>query len=65
MGQKCEVHFPEDGEWYAAVVRGFDRASKLHNLWYFYDQEVGTRVWSIAAFNRSVSAARIALIQCT
>lgn len=42
LGQQCEVHFPEDKEWYKAVVRGYDRASKLHNLWYFYDEEVRT-----------------------
>ena len=39
LGQICEVHFVEDKEWYKAIVRGYDKASKLHNLWYFYDEE--------------------------
>ena len=29
-----------DKEWYKATVRGYDRANKLHNIWYFYDEEV-------------------------
>ena len=40
LGQPCEVHFLEDQEWYKAVVRGYDRATKLHNLWYSFDEEV-------------------------
>ena len=34
------VWFEGDADWYEAVVRGFDRQRKLHNLWYPYDQEV-------------------------
>ena len=40
LGQHCEVHFLEDREWYRAVVRGYDRTTKLHNLWYYFDEEV-------------------------
>lgn len=40
VGHHCEVQILEDSEWYRAIVRGFDRASKLHNLWYYYDGEV-------------------------
>ena len=32
--------FEGDADWYEAVVRGFDRQRKLHNLWYPYDEEV-------------------------
>ena len=36
------VWFEGDADWYEAVVRGFDRQRKLHNLWYPYDEEVRT-----------------------
>lgn len=41
MGQRCRLCFMDDDDWYEAVVRGFDRRTKLHNLWYPYDEEVG------------------------
>ena len=40
LGHYCDVKFEEDSEWYRAIVRGYDRATKLHNLWYEYDGEV-------------------------
>lgn len=42
LGQICEVHFLEDKEWYKAIVRGYDKASKFHNLWYYFDEEVSS-----------------------
>lgn len=49
LGQECEVHFPMDEEWYKAVVRGYDRATKLHNIWYFYDEEVRSPFGTLSA----------------
>lgn len=37
----CRVWHEADDDWYEAVVRGYDRRTKLHNLWYPYDEEVG------------------------
>ncbi len=40
VGQRCRVWFEADDDWYEAVIRGYDRQSRLHNLWYPYDEEV-------------------------
>ncbi len=40
VGQRCRVWFEADDDWYEAVIRGYDRQTKLHNLWYPYDEEV-------------------------
>ncbi len=40
VGQKCKVFWPDDAEWYDAVVRAYDRSNGKHNVWYSYDQQV-------------------------
>ncbi len=40
VGQKCKVFWPDDAEWYDAVVRAYDRSNGNHNVWYSYDQQV-------------------------
>lgn len=47
VGHNCEVHFVDDSEWYRAFVRAFDRATKLHNLWYYCDGEVQTSLQNL------------------
>ncbi len=42
VGQKCKVFWPDDSEWYDAVVRAYDRSNGKHNVWYAYDQQVIT-----------------------
>ncbi|DBA76675.1 TPA: hypothetical protein ACH3X2_008711 [Trebouxia sp. C0005] len=39
VGQKCKVFWPDDAEWYDAVVRAYDRSNGKHNVWYSYDQQ--------------------------
>lgn len=39
-GQKCKIFWPDDAEWYDAVVRLYDRSSGKHNVWYPYDHQV-------------------------
>ena len=39
-GQKCKIFWPDDVEWYDAVVRLFDRKTGKHNVWYYYDHQV-------------------------
>ncbi len=40
VGHKCKVFWPDDAEWYDAVVRAYDRSNGKHNVWYSYDQQV-------------------------
>ena len=40
VSQKCKVFWPDDAEWYDAVVRAYDRSNGKHNVWYSYDQQV-------------------------
>ena len=42
VGTRCRVYFDGDDDWYEAVIRGYDRQTKLHNVWYPYDEEVTT-----------------------
>ena len=39
-GQKCKIFWPDDAEWYDAVVRLYDRKTGKHNVWYSYDHQV-------------------------
>ena len=39
-GHKCKIFWPDDAEWYDAVVRLYDRSSGKHNVWYSYDHQV-------------------------
>ena len=39
-GQKCKIFWPDDADWYDAVVRLYDRSSGKHNVWYPFDHQV-------------------------
>lgn len=43
-GQKCKILWPDDAEWYDAVVRLYDRSSGKHNVWYTFDHQVSLPV---------------------
>ena len=53
MGQRCRVWYEADDDWYEAVIRGYDRHTRLHNLWYPYDEEV--RCWSTPSLRLMLS----------
>lgn len=40
IGQRCRVFWPDDNDWYEAIVREYDAGSHQHCVWYFYDAEV-------------------------
>ena len=40
VGQRARVFWPEDQDWYEAVVRAWDPEARCHNLWYPYDEQV-------------------------
>ena len=40
ISHKCKIFWPDDAEWYDAVVRAYDRTNRKHNVWYSYDQQV-------------------------
>lgn len=54
VGQRCRVWYEADDDWYEAVIRGYDRHTRLHNVWYPYDEEV--RCWSRLALSHMLGA---------
>ena len=55
-GQKCKIFWPDDADWYDAVVRLYDRSSGKHNVWYPYDHQVSSLphsapAWFVHVFN--------------
>lgn len=53
VGQKCKVFWPDDAEWYDAVVRAYDRSNGKHNVWYSYDQQVSLHSFPSSTCNCS------------
>jgi hypothetical protein len=43
VGCRVRVEWPEDADWYEAVVRAYSAASGRHNLWYPYDEQARAR----------------------
>lgn len=39
VGARVRVAWPEDEDWYEAVVRAFSAATGRHNVWYLYDEQ--------------------------
>jgi len=39
VGCRVRVEWPEDADWYEAVVRAYSAASGRHNLWYPFDEQ--------------------------
>ena len=40
VGQKCKILWPDDDTWYEGVVRAYNSATRQHNVWYYYDEQV-------------------------
>ncbi|KAK9827616.1 hypothetical protein WJX81_006673 [Elliptochloris bilobata] len=39
VGARVRVEWPDDEDWYEAVVRAYSAATRRHNLWYPYDEQ--------------------------
>ncbi len=66
VGHKCKVFWPDDAEWYDAVVRAYDRSNGKHNVWYSYDQQVSSHSFpSFLTKTRDRKGHKFSSILCT
>lgn len=54
VGARVRVQWPDDEDWYEAVVRAYSTATGRHNVWYPYDEQARLRALLCAVALRAV-----------